>query len=466
MVLKARFFDRVLTTIQKHRMLSKHDRVLVAVSGGPDSVALLHFLKHISSMYDLSLHVFHLNHLIRGNKADEDAKFVEALAQSFGVPVTLMRFDVPGLAKREKLSIEEAARKVRYELMDEVAAEIGAQRVALGHHADDQVETFLMRLIRGSGLEGLKSMLPVRGHFIRPFIDVTKEDILTYIEENQLSYRIDASNEDVSLLRNRIRHELVPLLTDYNPQLKGSLLKTIEIVREDQAHLDELTNGIFNVLADTGEGIVRMPIQGLIAQPVAIQRRLARRCIRWVKSNLRGIEFKHVQAILDGLENVPVRIELELPDNVIVFTEYERLVFGKKQRFEPVQVEPTKLVIPGTSRVATLGVEIDAEYIGPEGLVFEKNGTVAHLDAAKVGDELRVRNRRPGDSFKPFGMLGEKKLQDFFVDQKVPRRERDKVPIITHDSDIVWVAGFRIDERFRITEDTDRVLVLRMRRLQ
>ncbi len=457
------FFDRVLATIQKYQMLEKGDKILVAVSGGPDSVALLHFLKQIELLYNLELHVFHLNHEIRGKEAAKDAQFVAGFASKVGVSATLMSFNVPLLAEREKLSLEEAAREARYNLMDEVAAKFVADKIALGHHANDQVETFLMRLIRGAGLEGLGSIAPVRDSYIRPFIEITKEDILRYIEDNGLEYRIDASNEDLSILRNKIRHELIPLLAEYNPQFEGSVLKTIEIVREDQSHLDDITTGIFDSLADAGDGFVRIPIQGLIAQSTSLRRRLARKCIKWVKSDLHGIEFKHVEAILNSLETVPIQFELELPGKIIVFTEYEQLVFAKKELFEPALLEETRLKIPGITVAAPLGIVIEADYVSPRELEFERNGRVAHLDADKIPGELTVRSRKPGDSFKPFGMTGEKKLQDFFVDEKVPRRERNSVPIVGVGNKIVWVAGFRIDERYRVTEDTKRVLILRIR---
>lgn len=439
------------------------DKVLVAVSGGPDSVALLYLLKQAEPIFHLSLHVFHLNHQLRGEEAAEDAKFVREFAEMLGIPVTLANFDVPALMEREKLSLEEAAREARYRLMDQVSADIKADKVALGHQADDQVETFLMRLIRGAGLEGLGSISPVRDHYIRPLIEVTKEDVLQYIDDNGLKYRLDASNEDLSILRNRIRYELVPLLINYNPQFKGTLLKTVELVRDDQSHLNEITDGVFEVLADTNTNMVRIPVQGLLAQSVAIQRRLVRRCIKWVKSDLRGIEFKHIGAILEGLQSVPVRVELELPGQIVILTEYGDLVFGHKQLFEPPVFEPVTLSVPGVTIIEALGIEIEAELIEPSNLTFERNGEVAHIDADKIPGELKVRIRKPGDSFRPFGMIGEKKLQDFFVDEKVPRRKRDTIPIVESDDRIVWVAGFRIDDSFKVTEETQRVLVLRMR---
>ena len=444
-------------------MLTMGDTVLVAVSGGPDSVALLYLLKQAMPLYHLDLHVFHLNHQLRGREADEDAQFVKEFAELLGIPVILESFDVPALMKREKLSLEEAAREARYRLMNQIAASIKADRIALGHQADDQIETFLMRLIRGAGLEGLQSIPPVRDHYIRPLIEVTREDVLQYIDDNRLTYRLDASNEDLSILRNRIRYELVPLLIGYNPQFKGTLHKTIELVRDDQSHLEEITDGVFEALADTGTGIVRIPIQGLLAQSIAIRRRLVRRCIKWVKSNLRGIEFKHIEAVLEGLGSVPVRVELELPGQIIVFAEYDDLVFGQRSLFEPPVFEPIVLSVPGITTINPLDVEIEAEFVERGDLVFERDGEVAHIDAGKLTGVLMVRTRRPGDSFRPFGMAGEKKLQDFFTDEKVPRRQRNKIPIVESDGKIVWIAGFRIDDSFKVTEETERVLVLRMR---
>ncbi len=457
------FFDRVLSAIQKYHMLSKGDSVLVAVSGGPDSVALLYFLKHMEPLYDLRLHIFHLNHKIRGAEADKDAEFVAALAARLDIPVTLESYDVPALMERERLSLEEAAREARYRLMDRLAVELEVDRIALAHHADDQVETFLMRLVRGAGLEGLAAMKPVRGIYIRPFIEVGKGDILNYIRDNDFTYRVDASNEDLSILRNRVRSDLVPLLTSYNPQFKGSLLKTIEIVREDQSHLSELTDGVFDLLAETGDGIVRIEMQAVEAQPLSLKRRLIRKCIKWAKDDLRGIEFKHIEAILDALQIVPVRFELELPGGIVVFAEYESLVFARKQLFEGPPLKPVKLIVPGITPIGLLGIEIEAQYQTAGDIIFAGDGDVAHLDADRIPAELKIRTRKPGDFFVPFGMMGEKKLQDFFVDEKVPRRQRDKVPIIAAGDQIVWVAGFRIDERFRVTAQTKRVLVLHLK---
>jgi tRNA(Ile)-lysidine synthase len=349
--------------------------------------------------------------------------------------------------------------------MERLAVEHGIDKIALGHHADDQVETFLMRLLRGAGLEGLGSIKPVRGVYIRPLIEETKGEILRYIEEHSLGYRVDASNEDESILRNHLRLKLLPLLEEYNPRFQEVLLNTIEVVREDQSFIEDVVVGLFNKHAQREPGLTKLPIVEITNQPLAIARRLVRRAIGSVKGDLKGIEFKHVEAIIGALRNRSERVEIDLPGQIIARAEYEQLVIGERRLFEALGFESIELTVPGVTRIDTLGVEIQAELAEPAGLVFERNGDVAYLDAAIACSGLKLRVRRAGDSFRPFGMTGEKKLQDVFVDNKISKRERNKVPIIESDGKIAWVAGFRIDDSFRVTERTKEVLLLRLLRI-
>ena len=461
----ASFFDRVLETINKHGMLRKGDSVLVAVSGGPDSVALLHVLKELQTTLDLTITVFHLNHKLRGPESDGDARFVGEYAEKMELKVILAETEVRRLMEREFLSLEEAAREARYREMERLVPKLGIDKIALGHHADDQVETFLMRLLRGSGLEGLASMKPVRGVYIRPLIRETKGEILKYIEEHSLAYRVDASNQDESIFRNRIRNKLIPLLGEYNPRFEEILLHTIDIVGEDQSFIDEVAAGVFSKHALSEPGLIKLPIAEISSRPLAIERRLVRMAIKSVKGDLRGIDFKHIEAIVSGLRDKSGSLGIDLPGRIIAQAEYGLLVFGAKALFEPPAIDSIELTVPGLTRIDALGVEIKAELAAPAGLVFERNGGVAYLDPAISGLGLKLRLRRPGDSFRPFGMTGQKKLQDFFVDKKISKRERNRVPIIESDGKIAWVAGFRIDDSFKVTERTKEVLTLSLLRI-
>jgi tRNA(Ile)-lysidine synthase len=450
---------KVSQTISKYNMISVGDKVLVAVSGGSDSIALLHLLKELVSELNITLHVFHLNHLLRGPAAERDANFVRQLAAKWQIPITVLAYDVRAYAKRKKLSIEEGAREIRYQLLKETAEKINAQRIALGHQADDQIETFLMRLIRGTGLLGLTAIPPVRERFIRPLIEVTKQEIEEYCQNQGLEYRIDASNEDLSFLRNRIRHVLIPQLIKYNPDFCSTVLKTIEILREEQVFLDNKTRYLFNQLAELEDKILRIGIEEIKVLPVAIQRRLIRSAISWVKSNLKGIEFKHIEYILSKISEKE-KIVIELPGNLLIFDEYGYLVFCRKTDLEVEKIKPVALQVPGVTEIKELKISLEAKLISKEKVEIVADRNIAFLDAKKLSYPLILRFWEKGDSFKPLGMRGEKKLQDFFVDEKIPRRVRQRVPLIESGGKIVWLVGYRIDDRYKVTAKTTQVVQL------
>jgi tRNA(Ile)-lysidine synthase len=457
--------ENAMAMIKKYSMLTEGETVLVAVSGGPDSVALLRFLYEIKNTFNLTICVFHLNHKIRGLEADEDESFVAELAARLGLVTHMAEYNVPALAKREKMTIEEAARHARYEMMEKAAVEIGAARIALGHHRDDQVETFLMRLLRGAGLDGLAAMRAVRDRYIRPFLSSSKEEIREYLSENAIQYRIDASNEDISIFRNRVRHELVPLLADYNPQFKNAILRTIDTINDDRSLIDGFIDKIFGEMVFLEDGIITVKTDEFLDLPLAAKRRLIRKMIEKVKGDLRGIEFKHIESIIESLISESGQFRIELPGGILVFEEYGFIMVAEKEKSQAKPFKTRIMEIPGVTIIDELGMAIKAEIMDTTNISFERDGRVAHLDAGKVKGDVFVRSRKPGDTFFPFGMKGEKKLKDFFIDSKIARRKRDLIPIVALDGNVLWVAGYRIDNRFRITSETRHVLLLEMEEL-
>jgi len=455
----------VLATIEKYNMLKKGDKVLVSVSGGPDSVALLHILAALRDELGLKLHVFHLNHMMR-KESEEDALFVRELAERFDFPSTILSFDVPAYMREEHLSPEEAAREVRYGLLEKVGQEIKANRIALGHHADDQVETFLMRLLRGSGPEGLRGMPPVRGKYIRLLIESTRGQIREYCGEKGIEFRLDISNLGISYLRNKVRHQLIPALERYNPNFKGVILKTMEILSEEQDLLDELAEEKFNEVAVIEEDFprrvsgVKLSCKAIQKLPLAIQRRVLRRGIQLVKGNLRGIEFKHLEEILGYVSGKLPHLQMDLPGGFVTLSEYDTLIITFKERLETPKVPRILLNIPGITDIPSLGIRIRAEFKDAKSERILKEDKKAYLDADKLKLPLILRTRVPGDSFRPLGMEGEKKLQDFFVDEKVPRRLRDRIPILQGKDHILWVIGYRIDDRAKVDRGTKTILKL------
>src|SRR5690606_7110870 len=246
--------DRVLETARRCRMWAPGDRIVVAVSGGPDSVALLHVLTRLKDQESLDLVVAHLNHRLRGRSADEDAAFVGSLAERWGLPAVVEEADVARMARQRGVGIQEAAREARYAFFSRVAEAWGAARIALAHHADDQVETVLFRLIRGTGTRGLAGIPPVRGPIIRPLIDVSREDIVAYCRRHRLPYRTDPSNRDMRYRRNRIRWELIPLLEErYNPRVREAIVRMARILRDEDDFLDRYADGVYRSIAREGE---------------------------------------------------------------------------------------------------------------------------------------------------------------------------------------------------------------------
>jgi len=459
--------DKALKAIRKHNMLEKGDKVLVAVSGGPDSVALLYFLYSIHKDYRLDLHVFHLDHKIRGKSSSKDAVFVEKLAEKMSFPISSLCYDVAGYISDKNLSLQEGARKIRYQLIDQVCIEIGANKIAVGHNADDQVETFLMRIIRGTGPAGLKGIPPVRGRIIRPLIEVSRKEIEDYLEENQIEYCLDESNLKLDYTRNWVRHKVVPLLMQQNEKLQENLQNTIALVSDEEIYLDRIADDTLRRIADYGESTASIKYSELTELPAAIQRRIIRKVIERVKGDLKEIEFKHIEAILSQ-EEAKGSVRTDLPGEIVVINEYGNLVFGLSEELREKtesDVERVQLNVPGVTSVPSLGIAIDAKIKDIKGVTgaVEKNKEKAFLDFDKLIPPLVARTRLPGDRFIPLGMSGEKKLQDFFVDKKVPKRKRDKIAIVECQGQVIWIGEMIIDDRLKVTSNTEKVLILEVK---
>lgn len=479
------FIERVRKEIERHKMIRPGERVIVAVSGGPDSVALLNVLHTLASEYRISLHVAHFNHQLRGLEAEQDARFVEDLARGMGLPVTVGKGDVAAYSERQALSIEEAGRVLRYDFLRSVAREIGADAIALGHNCDDQAETILMRILRGAGRAGLAGIPPVReealslvGHeetrvirFIRPFLGILREEIEAYCRTRGLATRLDRTNLEPEYLRNKIRLELIPFLErEYCPDLKKRLSVIAEIMREEDEYLDREAQDHFeHVLSDRSESSLEISVSHLLGLPWALRRRIIRLALQEILSSLRDIDFRHIEDVLDLACSGRSGLGIDLPCRVRVSKEYDRLVLEKNRLQDRGYRDKSEwsLDLPGAVDIPH-GFRIAAEEIPRE--EWEKRVGIgeydAYFDLDHITLPLLIRFRRPGDRFQPLGLGGAKKLKDFFIDAKVSRRIRDTTPLVLSGNEIIWVVGFRIDERFKVTRETARVLHLSASRIQ
>ncbi len=457
----------VREAVARHGMVRPGEKVVVAVSGGPDSLALLHVLWRLRDELGIALHVAHLNHLLRGEEAAADAAFVAEMAARLGLPVTVEEVPVARLAAERGLSVEEAGREARYEFFRRVAAATGAGRVALGHTRDDQAETVLMRLLRGSGPAGLSGIPPVRdGWIIRPLLAVPRTAVEAYCRRHGLRPRRDPTNEEPSYLRNRIRLELLPRLeAEYNPMLRQALAHLAEVLRAEEEWAGRAAaDAADRLLRRSGDAVV-VPVEGLLGLPVALRRRVVRLAAE--RAGLPSLPFEHVERVL-ALAAGAVGRALSLPGGGLARLEHDGLVLG------PDGEEPApfayRLEVPGSVAIPEAGLRLVAEVVPGPPLprageqVPRGEGDVAVLDAERLPALLTVRSRRPGDRFRPLGLEGEKKLQDYFVDARVPRRQRDRVPIVEAHGEIVWVVGHRVDGRFAAGPGARRLLVLRAHR--
>lgn len=462
--------SKVAATVEKYHLLETGDTVVVAVSGGPDSVALLACLRELQDQYRLTLHVAHLNHMFRGEEAEEDALFVEELASQWGIPSTVESYDVPALMRQEGLSPQDAARRARYAFLYKVAQKVGAGKIAVGHHADDQVETVLMHFLNGAGPAGLRGMLPRTNMIIRPFIQVRRAEIENYLREHQLAFRQDPSNLKNVYLRNKIRLDLVPYLEkEFNPNLIRAINQTADIIRAEDELMCRLTeNTAAQIIGRHCTDYLSFDKKGWLAQPLAIQRRLVRYAYEQITTSSLGLSFAHVEQAVQLVQQGTVGKKLDLPGGVRLVIQYDLLLFTREE--DTVSVPPFyyRLQVPGNTCVPELGLVIKASVLPVESrreqVLGERNigDKEAFVNFDKIQPPLYVRRRKHGDRFQPLGMVGTKKLKDFFIDRKVPNQVRDRVPIVVSGDNIIWVAGYQIDDRYKVTPSTREVLHLKI----
>lgn len=473
------FVEKVRAAIEEHRLLDEGDGVVVAVSGGPDSLALLHALDRLASGYRLRLIVAHLDHRLRGEEGRADAAFVRDLAGTLRLPVVIGAADIKALAAERGLGTEEAGREARYAFLSAVAAERGCARVAVGHTQNDQAETVLIRLIRGGGPDGLAGMAwsrPLGGAtIIRPLLGLSRQEVEAFCKDLGLQPRHDRTNDDPSYLRNRVRHELLPLLSrNYNPGIVGALAALAGWLGEERAVLRALTDEAYaRVVTETEDDIIRLDLAGLVSEPPAIRRRLIHQAALRAGVAPTRLSSEGLEAALELVTDGRTGAATGLAGGFAVVREPSSLIIVPPAAVGPKTFVERPVPVPGRTDLPEVGLAIAAEVLSAE--AFPGQTAVrrdeAYLDADLVlalPESLRVRPRRPGDAFHPQGSTGRRKLKDFFIDAKVPRRERDRVPLIVGgegSGTIVWVAGWRIEDEFKVTDRTRRLLHLRLVRL-
>ncbi len=460
-VVKDSLVKIVKRTIEQYHMLLEGDKVLVALSGGPDSVCLLNVLEELRPRYSLSLCIAHFNHKLRGKASDRDADFCERTARRRGIPFVTDAADVMAFANERKWSMEEAARALRYEFLLRSSLSLGATKVAMGHTADDQAETILMRLIRGAGPHGLEGMPPIRPLrtpngpiLIRPLIHVWRTDIVRYARARSLAYRKDASNESPQYLRNRVRLELIPHLTKYNPKIKQRLTGAASALAvENDFIAGEASRLAEEIAMAKRPGEVIFDAARLASLHPALRTRILSALVTSVRPStpmLEAVHYDEVDALLcavKGRIDLPGKLRLELSEGVGLICDGARSPKIPKGSFGVAM--GGKTIIPELNLAVT--TRVLENISSPSRLIRLCNPNRQYFALDAVRSPLEIRLRRPGDSLRPLGGRGTKKVQDFFVDRKVPRFLRDRVPLLLSDGRIMWVMGYAIDKKYMLT---------------
>lgn len=473
--------DKIRKTIKKFDMLKKGDAVVVCVSGGVDSVVLLHALTGLAAEYKLSIIAAHLNHCLRYKESDRDEAFVKGIAEKLGVKFIGKRVDVRSFFKKGD-SLQDAARKMRYEFFEEAAKKHKADKIATGHNLDDQAETMVMRFLTGAGLRGLCGIPPIRGKYIRPLIDITRQEIEKYAADKKLKFVKDSSNQSAKYLRNRIRLKLMPALIGYNPAIKNDMARLSRILGRDEDYLEDKAQDAYkNVVMKRDKNVVSLSLNKLARLHDAIKARIFFMATEELLGSPKGFYSYHAEDFLMLLlSSRSPNASINLPHSLAVYKEYDVVTIergqksGVRSQKKDVSFEQELKINGKTAVISDCGLMI-ADFTtkmqlrrGGRPYAPTPSSSVAYFDYDKVVGKahptipLIARNFRPGDKFAPLGMKGRKKVKELFQENKVAKRKRGLIPIVVSGDEIIWVVGIRQAGYGKVEPETKKILKIEM----
>lgn len=465
---------QVKNNIKTQNLLKPGDKVIIGVSGGADSVCLLKVLSELKNELETELLVVHVNHGLRGNEADSDQAHVEELCRDCSVPVRVYSVNIKKLSTKLKISEEEAGRIARYKIFENVLKKTGGDCIAVAHNREDQAETIMMNILRGSGIDGLCGMPVKNGRIIRPLLNCSRADIEKYLEENNIHFCTDSSNKGVEYTRNRIRNELFPKIKElFDISPTNQLVKLSGLVADDREFLEDTAKRSYNevLISDSKEIVLSMT--GLRSLSNAILKRIIRIAWERLSSSRKNLEAVHVDQIISLCQNNHTGKKVQLPKGFTVYISYDRLIFAKggKNISEPyslpIKREGLTAVDEAKGALKSLVISKDEFIEKGYSLKNKENSFIQFFDLDKLEDGTVIRTRREGDRIRPFTppgakgfAVGEKKLKEYFIDKKVPRQVRDTIPLIASGNKIAWIVGMRTSEEFRAREDTKNIWML------
>jgi len=458
---------KVINYINEEKILMAGDHVLIGVSGGADSLALLYFLDKYANDIGISIGVAHLHHGLRGAAADADADFVKNFCQEKAIPFFLRKRDIRKISTEEKISIEEAGRNERYDFFSWIAEANGYNRIAMGHHINDQAETLLMRLIRGTGIKGVSGIKSIRdGLFIRPFLCLKKKAIIAYCEEKHLAYRTDATNFQRDFTRNKIRLDIMPMIREINPKAEVHFNGFTKIALEYEAFFEDYVDLIENRFLKVEKDRVLLDREQWLFEKPVVQKEILRRAIYKFKGSLMEIEYNHITAFYSLLKSDKTIWELHFPHDIRIIRRYERIMVTNKEEkinklWAPIEIQPNKTWVFSKKRLILETKLINQQQFKEISCFFSKeieNHSEKYFDYDKIGSVLNLRSRKPGDFFHPVGVSGTKMIKKYFIDKKIDRNIRDEISLLAMNSEILWIIGYGINKRLLADSDTKNIL--------
>lgn len=459
-------FEKVLSTINKHELIQKGDKIVVGLSGGPDSVCLLHILSRLKEELDLEIYAAHLNHQIRGIEAQKDAFYISKLCEEMGITFFIKSINVPEYCEKNGVSIEEGARKLRYEMFYEIKNNTRANKIAIGHNLNDQAETILMRMMRGTGIQGLKGIEYIRdGVIIRPILDIERNDIEEYCKQNKLNPRIDKTNLESIYTRNKIRLELIPYMKDnFNSNIIESIVRMGNSLRSDNDYIESEALIKFKEVSNIKSDSVEINLKPYINLHNSMKVRILRNSIKHILGDTNFIDQRHIDDIIELEDESKIDKVINLPRGIYVYRKKNSIILTNKE----IVIEEIEFCynIPsnGFIKVKEIGTIIETQVVSINKYKRSKSDKSCNwFDFNKIKGGIVVRNRRSGDKIKLSG--GSKKIKDLFIDIKIPKEDRCKVPVIADDQGILSVGNFRNSENYKIDEETKEVLKVSFKKL-
>lgn len=459
-------FEKVLSTINKYELIQKGDKIVVGLSGGPDSVCLLHILSRLKEEWDLEIYAAHLNHQIRGIEAQKDAFYISKLCEDMGITFFIKSINVPEYCEKNGVSIEEGARKLRYEMFYEIKNNTRANKIAIGHNLNDQAETILMRMMRGTGLQGLKGIEYIRdGVIIRPILDIERNDIEEYCKQNKLNPRIDKTNLESIYTRNKIRLELIPYMKDnFNSNIIESIVRMGNSLRSDNDYIETEALTKFKEVSNINVDSVELNLNSYVNLHKSIKVRVLRNAIKHILGDTNFIDQRHIDDIIELENESKVDKVINLPRGIYVYRKKSSIILTNKE----IVIEDIEFCynIPsnGFIKIKEIGTIIETQVISVDKYKRNKSDkSYKWFDFNKIKGGIVVRNRRSGDKIKLSG--GSKKIKDLFIDMKIPKEDRYKIPVIADDQGVLSVGDFRNSENYKIDAETKEVLKVSFKKL-